>query len=53
MVKSYKDFMDELTPDMIYEGLLAHGLFCEKLPPVFDSSAFFSILPEHDNYIRR
>jgi len=33
--------MDELTADDLYKGLLAHGLFCEKLPPVFSSEAFF------------
>jgi len=32
--------MNELTPDNIYEGLLAHGLFCEKLPPVFTAIPF-------------
>jgi hypothetical protein len=35
--------MDDLSADDLYEGLLAHGLFCEKLPPVFTSSKFLSI----------
>ena len=41
MAKSYVDYMNELTADDLYKGFLAHGLFCEKLPPVFSSEAFF------------
>ena len=33
--------MDEITPDELYEGLLAHGMFSEKLPPIFTSEAFY------------
>ena len=39
--KHYYDFTNELSTDEIYEGLLAHGLFTEKLPPVFTAKAFF------------
>ena len=39
--KHYYDFTNELSADEIYEGLLAHGLFTEKLPPVFTTKAFF------------
>ena len=39
--KSYFDFMSEITPADLYSGLLAHGLFSEKLPPVFTSKPFF------------
>ena len=31
--KSYSDFMHEISADDLYRGLLAHGLFAEKLPP--------------------
>lgn len=41
MEKSYADFMNEITSDEIYYGLLAHGLFADKLPPLFTSEAFF------------
>jgi hypothetical protein len=41
VAKSYLDFMKEITPDQLYYGLLAHGLFTEKLPPVFTSVNFF------------
>lgn len=41
--KHYYDFTNELSADEIYEGLLAHGLFTEKLPPVFTAKAFLTI----------
>lgn len=40
--KHYYDFTNELSTDEIYEGLLAHGFFTEKLPPVFTAKAFFN-----------
>lgn len=40
-IKHYYDFTNELSPDEIYEGLLAYGLFSEKLPPVFSAKGFF------------
>ncbi len=39
--KHYYDFTNELSSDEIYEGLLAYGLFTEKLPPVFSAKEFF------------
>lgn len=39
--KHYHDFTNELSSDKIYEGLLAYGLFTEKLPPVFTAKSFF------------
>ena len=33
--------MDEISEDALYEGLLAYGLFAEKLPPVFNAVSFF------------
>ena len=41
MTKKYTDFMDEISEDALYEGLLAYGLFAEKLPPVFNAVSFF------------
>lgn len=32
--------MNEITPNELYERLITHGLFSEKLPPVFDASSF-------------
>ena len=36
MRKSYSYFMDEITADELYDGLLARDFFAEKLPPVFN-----------------
>ncbi len=41
MDKQYKDFMNEISQDELYAGLLAYGLFSEKLPPAFTSKPFF------------
>lgn len=41
MDKKYTDFMDEISEEELYEGLLAYGLFADKLPPVFNSVPFF------------
>lgn len=41
MKKSYEEFMREISADELYFGLLAHGMFAEKLPPVFSSEPFF------------
>lgn len=42
MEKKYTDFMDEISSDELYEGLLAYGFFAEKLPPVFTAVPFFN-----------
>ena len=42
MEKTYSDFMDEITPDELYDRLIQYGLFSEKLPPVFDCSTFLT-----------
>lgn len=41
MPKNYCEFMDEITADELYEGLLAYGFFAEKMPPVFTAIPFF------------
>lgn len=41
MVKGYANFMNEITSDELYKGLLAHGLFTEKLPPFLTTESFF------------
>ena len=40
--KKYTDFMDEISSNELYEGLLAYGFFAEKLPPVFTAVPFFN-----------
>lgn len=40
MMKSYKDYMNEIGQDELYDRLVAYGLFSKNLPPIFDSSDF-------------
>ena len=41
MEKQYMDFVNEISGDELYKGLLAFGLFSEKLPPVFTAERFY------------
>lgn len=51
MYKKYTEYMDEITSDELYKGLLAHGLFAEKLPPLLSSKAFYDhCITEHPKY---
>lgn len=38
--KNYFDYMDEISSDELFDGLLGYGLFAEKIPPIFTSEAF-------------
>ena len=40
--KRYSDFLNEITSDEIYKGLLAYGMFTEKIPPIFSAESFVS-----------
>ena len=40
--KKYTDFIDDISADELYEGLLAYGFFAEKLPPIFTAVPFFN-----------
>lgn len=40
-MKTYFDYMSELSPDDIYEGLLCYGMFSDKIPPCFTSKSFY------------
>lgn len=61
MTKSYSEYMNEISPSDLYEGLLGYGMFADKLPPIFTSLPFldyclqnnpkFSIKQRYD-YIR-
>lgn len=40
-MKSYYDYVDEITADDLYKGLLGFGMFSERIPPVFSSEKFY------------
>ena len=44
----YIDYMEELSKEDIYEGLLGHGLFSEKLPPILTSETFCQYCMDHE-----
>ena len=41
MVKTYIESMREISKDELYKGLLAFGMFTDKLPPIFSAVDFF------------
>lgn len=41
MSNTYVKYMNAISSDELYEGLLAYGLFTEKLPPIFTTKPFF------------
>lgn len=41
-MKTYYGFMNDNSFGELYDGLLSHGLFTEKLPLVFTSEAFLT-----------
>jgi hypothetical protein len=53
-MKTYFDLLAEITPEYLYQGLLAHGLFIDKLPPIFTSNGFFYYCRENEiNIIKK
>lgn len=42
MEKKYCNYIDDISADELYEGLLGHGMFTNKLPPIFTSEHFFN-----------
>lgn len=48
MSKSYCECMEEITAEELYRGLLAHGMFTEKLPPIFSSEEFCDYIPKQN-----
>lgn len=40
MTKPYARFMAEISAEELYAGLVEHGLFADRVPPIFDCGAF-------------
>lgn len=40
--------MNEISQDEIFKGLLAHGFFSERLPPLFTAKPFFDFCQSHE-----
>ena len=50
MEKSYLEHMESITAEELYHGLLGHGLFGEKIPPIFSSVDFYKWCKDHPNF---
>ena len=48
MYKTYADYMDEISADELFEGLLGYGLFADKMPPCLSSEAYYSYCKTHN-----
>ena len=42
MARSYADYMNAISPDELFEGLLGYGLFSDKLPNCLTSEIFYN-----------
>ena len=40
-MKSYSDYMNKISADELYRGLLAFGMFSDRLPPIFSMEDFW------------
>lgn len=43
MTKKYADYMDDISPNILYDKLLSYGFFSEKIPPILDSVTFANL----------
>lgn len=46
---TYSGEMNRIDKNELYEKLLKHGLFCEKLPPIFDMGSFYDYVIKNPN----
>ena len=49
MGKKYIEFIDEISQDELYEGLLGYGFWPDKLPPIFTSIQFLDYCKTRSN----
>jgi hypothetical protein len=41
-MKTYIEYLSEISEDEVLKGLLAYGLFADKIPPVLSSESFYN-----------
>lgn len=41
-MKTYIEYLSEINKDEVLKGLLAHGLFADKIPPILSSESFYA-----------
>ena len=47
--RSYGSYLDELTPDDVYNGLVGFGMLSNKIPPALSSEAFLAYCQKEDH----
>ncbi len=52
-MKSYYDYMNEITADELYEGLLGYGMFSDKLPPIFTAVPFLKYAKTNPGFAKK
>lgn len=40
---NYFDYINQISKEDLYKGLLGYGMFSEKLPPIFTSETLYNI----------
>ncbi|WP_288885363.1 RNA-directed DNA polymerase [uncultured Eubacterium sp.] len=48
-MKTYSDFYKEISADEMYDNMIKYGIFCEKLPPIFDANEFLKYCKDDTN----
>lgn len=47
-MSSYSKYYESISEDELFEGLLAFGLFADKIPPVFTGESFHDFVTNHN-----
>lgn len=46
-MKTYVNYMEEISKEELFKGLLGYGMFADKLPPIFSSKEFYDYCVSH------
>lgn len=49
-MRKYSSYLNEISATELYDGLLGHGLFAEKIPDCFTSESFLLFAKSRQNY---
>lgn len=52
-IKSYRDLMNSISADELFIGLVGHGLFPDKLPPIFTGLSFLKYISDKQGVLNR
>ena len=46
-MRTYVNYMEEISKEELFKGLLGYGIFADKLPPMFSSKEFYDYCISH------